>query len=298
MVAVLREELDWPCYRALWADGKRSPGLGDSIKPCPDTAGPQAGRAAVRDRDGPARWRPGKSGHPGSSGTARPRSPRSPVTGPSRTGRGARRLDAIRDDPNIALIERPEYKRRWNREPWDDQVKRALRSWLLDRLESGRYWPDPRTSRPSWPPCTPGRAAPPGTPTSSRSPPSTPAAPDFPLAKLVEELVAAESVPFLPVLRYKPSGLVKRQVWERTWDLQRREDAGEDVGPIPVPPKYTSADFLDPTSGGCGASSTCPRSGSSATRTARATATPRSSSPGPAGTTSGRRRPWPPTTSG
>jgi hypothetical protein len=28
-----------------------------------------------------------------------------------------RRLDAIRDDPNIALIERPEYKRRWNREP-------------------------------------------------------------------------------------------------------------------------------------------------------------------------------------
>ena len=68
--------------------------------------------------------------------------------------------------------------------------------------------------------------------------------PDFALPRLVEELVASESVPFLPVLRYKPSGLAKRQVWERTWDLQRREDAGEDVGPIPVPPKYTSADFL------------------------------------------------------
>jgi hypothetical protein len=67
---------------------------------------------------------------------------------------------------------------------------------------------------------------------------------DFDLPRLVEELVAAESVPFLPVLRYKPLGLTKRQVWERTWDLQRREDAGEDVGPIPVPPKYTSADFL------------------------------------------------------
>ena len=52
-------------------------------------------------------------------------------------------------------------------------------------------------------------------------------------------------MPLLPVLRYKPSGLVKRQVWERTWDLQRREDAGEDVGPIPVPPKYASADFLN-----------------------------------------------------
>src|SRR5699024_2996098 len=34
-----------------------------------------------------------------------------------------------------------------------------------------------------------------------------------------------------------------RQAWEHTWDLQRREDAGEDVGEIPVPPKYTTADF-------------------------------------------------------
>ncbi|MGH8591141.1 MAG: DUF7008 domain-containing protein, partial [Gammaproteobacteria bacterium] len=34
-----------------------------------------------------------------------------------------------------------------------------------------------------------------------------------------------ESVPFLPILRYKPSGLRKRQVWEETWRLQRREDA-------------------------------------------------------------------------
>ena len=68
--------------------------------------------------------------------------------------------------------------------------------------------------------------------------------PDFDVAALVAELVEAESVPFLPVLRYKPSGLRKREVWERTWDLQRQEDAGEDVGDIPVPPKYASADFL------------------------------------------------------
>jgi hypothetical protein len=42
---------------------------------------------------------------------------------------------------------------------------------------------------------------------------------------LVAELVESEAVPFLPVLRYKPTGLRKREVWERTWDLQRREDA-------------------------------------------------------------------------
>jgi hypothetical protein len=41
----------------------------------------------------------------------------------------------------------------------------------------------------------------------------------------VADLVAAESVPALPVLRYKPSGLDKRAAWERTWELQRREDA-------------------------------------------------------------------------
>ncbi|MEZ5229961.1 MAG: hypothetical protein R2710_25850 [Acidimicrobiales bacterium] len=31
---------------------------------------------------------------------------------------------------------------------------------------------------------------------------------------------------------------------EKTWELQRREDAGEDVGKIPVPPKYGSGDFV------------------------------------------------------
>jgi hypothetical protein len=153
-----------------------------------------------------------------------------------------RRLDAIRDNPNIVLIERPEFKRRWLREPWNDQVQRALRGWLLDRLETGRYWP--KDTSPELTSCAQlaeraahdadflrvaalyrGRA-------------------DFDLARLVEELIAAESVPFLPVLRYKPTGLTRRQVWERTWDLQRREDAGEDVGRIPVPPRYTSADFL------------------------------------------------------
>ena len=41
-----------------------------------------------------------------------------------------------RRDPNIRLIEQPEYKRRWNTEPWESQLERALREWLLDRLES------------------------------------------------------------------------------------------------------------------------------------------------------------------
>ena len=49
--------------------------------------------------------------------------------------------------------------------------------------------------------------------------------PAFDVARLVAELVEAESVPLLPVLRYKDSGLRKRREWEQTWDLQRQEDA-------------------------------------------------------------------------
>ena len=91
----------------------------------------------------------------------------------------------------------------------------------------------------------------------------------FDVQALVSELVATECAPLLPVLRYKPSGLIKRKAWERTWDLQRHEDAidvrtklssndpdyltegvattlkQEQVGTISVPTKYDSKDFLD-----------------------------------------------------
>ena len=93
--------------------------------------------------------------------------------------------------------------------------------------------------------------------------------PAFDVQALVTELVAVESVPLLPVLRYKPSGLIKRGTWERTWDLQRQEDVivartklpntdpehltdaaarerkQQQIGNIPVPTKYDSKDFLN-----------------------------------------------------
>jgi hypothetical protein len=48
--------------------------------------------------------------------------------------------------------------------------------------------------------------------------------PAFDVQRLVDELVASESVPLLPALRYTETGLRKRVEWERTWDLQRQED--------------------------------------------------------------------------
>ncbi|QIX50567.1 BREX-2 system adenine-specific DNA-methyltransferase PglX [Rhodococcus sp. DMU1] len=154
-----------------------------------------------------------------------------------------RRLDVIASNPHIRLLEKPEHKRRWATEPWDKRVTEALRDWLLDRVENRDLWfegdhPTPRSIAQLadrldrdedfrqvlrlW---------------AGNNEVSTSAA----LAKLLDE----EGVPYLAALRYKPSGLIKREAWEHTWDLQRREDAGEKLdGPIPVPPKYKPADFL------------------------------------------------------
>lgn len=155
----------------------------------------------------------------------------------------ARRIEVIETNKEIGLIEKPEYKRRWNTEPWEEQEQRALKNWLLDRLESRRYWPDPKASQPTLQ--TTAQLA---DKASSDHDFMEVAAlykgrADFDLGALVAELVTSESVPFLPILRYRPAGLRKREVWERTWELQRKEDAGEDVGTIPVPAKYATADF-------------------------------------------------------
>jgi hypothetical protein len=152
-----------------------------------------------------------------------------------------RRLDRIAADRDIALIEQPEYKRRWNLPKWDSLEQDALRSWLLDRLEAETIWnrEDPEllsVERLS------DRIR---HDTDFRSVAALYAArEDYDLTALVQELAANEAVPFLPVLRYKEPGLRKREQWERTWDLQRREDRGENVGDIPVPPKYKPEDFL------------------------------------------------------
>jgi hypothetical protein len=155
-----------------------------------------------------------------------------------------RRIKIIETNNEIGLIERPEYKRRWNEEPWEDQQQRALRNWLLDRLESYRFWPDASRHEPALQTTAQLADKASGDHAFLQVAALYRGRPDFDVAALVNELVESESVPFLPVLRYKPSGLRKREVWERTWDLQRKQDAEEDVGDIPVPPKYTSADFL------------------------------------------------------
>ncbi len=152
-----------------------------------------------------------------------------------------RRLDLIASNPSIRLLERPEYKRRWATEPWEKRQERALREWLLDRLEDRRFWYDGQGPLPR----SVGQLA----DEVSRDADMVSVLalwegrPDVPVTQSLVRLLADEAVPYLAAYRYKDSGLRKREAWKETWRLQRREDAGEKVGPIAVPPKYTSADF-------------------------------------------------------
>lgn len=149
-----------------------------------------------------------------------------------------RRIELIETDLNIGLIEKPEYKRRWAGRSWDQQVSDALRTWLLDRLESPVYWPEPAALTTCARLAAQARAD-----AEFMEVAHLYKGADVDAAALITELVAAESVAYLAAYRYNDRGLRKHDEWLRTWELQRLEDAGQDVGSIPVPPKYVKGDF-------------------------------------------------------
>ncbi|MFE3644263.1 BREX-2 system adenine-specific DNA-methyltransferase PglX [Streptomyces sp. NPDC059169] len=162
-----------------------------------------------------------------------------------------RRIDVIESNRAIGMVERPEYKRRWATEGWDAMRQKALKSWLLDRVEDRAHWFDASGN--------------PTVITLARLAENLSADQDFvsvaelyaprqDLAKTVRELLSEEHVPFVSALRYKPSGLKKRADWEYVWERQREVDAASDEPTkrqirqeTPVPPKYTAADFLKPS---------------------------------------------------
>ncbi|MCA1709039.1 MAG: BREX-2 system adenine-specific DNA-methyltransferase PglX, partial [Actinobacteria bacterium] len=131
------------------------------------------------------------------------------------------RIDIIGKSRNIALIERPECKRRWATEPWEKREKQALRSWLLDRCEDPNLWftrregvKHPRT-------LTVNQLADQfRTDEDMHSVAALYAADhlgkrDLTLAQVLAEIVADEHVPYLAALRYKDTGLRKRAEWEQ-----------------------------------------------------------------------------------
>ncbi|MEK7750964.1 MAG: BREX-2 system adenine-specific DNA-methyltransferase PglX [Acidobacteriota bacterium] len=153
----------------------------------------------------------------------------------------ARRIALIEQDRDIGLIEQPEYKRRWNLPPWEEMARGALKNWLLDRMEAPALWKDHALRS-----CARLRDRLAADPEFLQVAGLYCSGPVTDLTALVTELALDEAVPFLPVLRYTESGVAKRSEWERTWELQRREDSGEKVQ-IPVPPKYRREDFQSAT---------------------------------------------------
>lgn len=163
------------------------------------------------------------------------------------------RIDLIESDRDVALIERPECKRRWSQPPWEKREAIALRSWLLEHLEGLALW-----GRQELVTCAQLADAVDDDPRVRLAAQRLAGTVDVDLPALVERLVLAEAVPYLAAHRYKDSGLRTRTEWEQVWALQRQEDAidalglpsddaeqrkREEVGEIPVPPKYKPADF-------------------------------------------------------
>ena len=190
-----------------------------------------------------------------------------------------RRAKIIDTHSAVALIETMNYKRRWQIPPWEKREATALEAFLLDRLERPFDF-DGRMNDAGKPTATlpmalvsiGGLAD-----AVSRDPLFMEAAEvfvgaaGFDVTALVGQLVEKASVPLLPMLRYKPTSLRKHEEWKEVWELQRTEDAIDartalpsddrnhlsteqaadlkrrEVGDIPVPPKYTSADFVSST---------------------------------------------------
>ncbi|MEU9044422.1 MULTISPECIES: BREX-2 system adenine-specific DNA-methyltransferase PglX [unclassified Kitasatospora] len=160
-----------------------------------------------------------------------------------------RRIDTIEQRSDLALIERPECKRRWLSQGWEKAEADALRTWLLDRCERKDLWFHTRDGMRQPRTLTPARLAdllgddPDFHAVAELYAGDHLGKPDFRLVDVLREVLADEHVPYLAALRHKDSGLRKREQWERVWEQQRREDQTGERLDIAVPPKYASTDF-------------------------------------------------------
>ncbi|GAA3473656.1 BREX-2 system adenine-specific DNA-methyltransferase PglX [Nonomuraea roseola] len=166
-----------------------------------------------------------------------------------------RRISAISSTAALRVLESPEYKRRWTTEDWQTHLREAAGERLITCLEERDLWyendgslvPQPRIRALGWLLEELGRSA-----RVARL--ASLAAPGKPIEEVLTSILTEESVPFLAAMRLTETGLRKRRNWEEVWDAQRQEDMLTDEAEIqafrvglPVPPRYTSADFLRPS---------------------------------------------------
>lgn len=243
MVA-LQEELDWLCYALYGLDTASDVVAPDQVEQCPPTWLPWNLTFAERDAQNretlargeepdeqPSDW---WTRHRWEPLTALPNE-----ASPALKERVEARRARTAATPALALIETANFKRRWYKPDYVVEERVALTEWLADRVEQAakartqaftleqlvaNLQDDARVLAVCE--VLTGRK-------------------DFSLSQLVASALQGDAVPSHRFHLYKPAGLVKREVWERTWADQRREDAGEKVTPE-VPPSYGSGDFLKP----------------------------------------------------
>jgi hypothetical protein len=240
----LQEEIDWLCYALYGLDTASDVVATDKVEACPPTWLPWNMTFAERDAQNretlargeepdeqPSDW---WTRHGWEQLTALPKEASSAL----KKRVEARRARAA-STPALALIEAANFKRRWYKPNYAERERDALTEWLADRVEQAakararafaleqlvaNLQDDARVLAVCE--VLSGRK-------------------DFSLSRLVASALQGGAVPSHRFHLYKPAGLVKRDVWERTWTDQRREDAGEKVKPE-VPPAYGSGDFLRP----------------------------------------------------
>ncbi|NPC68928.1 BREX-2 system adenine-specific DNA-methyltransferase PglX [Corallococcus exiguus] len=164
----------------------------------------------------------------------------------------ARRIEEIQSNPAVRTVERYMYKRLW-RDTEENVVEQTFRdkhdraqvaSWLLDRVEAAA------AKRPA--PFTIARIA-----ADLMEHSEVLVAVEYltggrssALDQTIQRVIEENAVPSHPAHVYTDAGQAKRRAWEEVWGLQRREDAGEIIDAIPVPPEYSqgsrgkSTDFI------------------------------------------------------
>lgn len=188
-----------------------------------------------------------------------------------------RRLQVLKNNQWIKLVEQPEYKRRWNRVPWAERQSQALKDWLLEHLELVT-----KSEGPALVSCALLTDRVRHDAQFQEIAELYTSNPLFDVQQLVSELVAGDELPQMAAARLKPSAIKKYRAWQENWDKQRQEDAidaefgvaqalpeehaqyadklaawkaakvraeakkAEKIGTITLAPKYGSADFRKP----------------------------------------------------
>ena len=145
------------------------------------------------------------------------------------------KLAAIRRARELRVLEDPNFKRPWEKPQFNRELEKAIVDYCSEILEdSAKERAQPTRGKELFS-------------VMKRSPRAANLAQLIPsfanLEERATEILSGESVPYLSAHRLSEQGMIKLSSWERTWELQRKEDAGEEVGEIPIPPKYSSKDF-------------------------------------------------------